>query len=114
MSVREHAEAVVAYVGDPVTDPVRAFEEAVRIARATSHSRRLDTAVQAALQALVAVAEAQVDLVRVRDREIAELRKRVDCIEAGDEIAMGIPITEQYQSVGPVTTASDVYGPVDP
>ena len=59
-------------------DPVRALEAAVRRARAASHSRRLDTATQAAL---VEVAEAAVDLVRIRDRELAEWAKRLARVE---------------------------------
>ena len=61
-------------------DLARAFETAVREARAASHSHRLDTATQRALNALVAAFEAQVDLIRVRDRELADLRDRVDRI----------------------------------
>ena len=34
---------------EPSPDPARALEDATRAARAASHSRRLDTAVQAAL-----------------------------------------------------------------
>ncbi len=59
-------------------DLARAYESAVREARAASHSQRLDTAVQRAMNSLVAAFEAQVDLSRDRDRRIAELTVRVD------------------------------------
>lgn len=82
MSAREHAEAVVAYVDPPPpADPVRAVEEAVRVARAASHERRLEPPVARAFQAYDDALAAMIDLVRVRDREAAELRKRVARIE---------------------------------
>ncbi len=82
MSAREHAEAVVAYVDPPMPlDPVRAFEDAVRVARAASHERKLDAPVAKAFRAYDDVLAALVDLVRGKDREAAELRRRLTRIE---------------------------------
>jgi len=65
---------------DP-NDPARALEEAVR-ARASSHSRRLDTAVQSALNAFAAALAKVVDHARVRDAELADARARIAALEA--------------------------------
>lgn len=82
MSAREHAEAVVAYVDPPVPlDPVRALEDAVRVARAASHERKLESSVARAFRAYDDVLSALVDLVRGKDRETAELRRRLARIE---------------------------------
>jgi hypothetical protein len=61
--------------------PARAFEDAARAARATSHSRRLDTAVQAALNAYADALTALTNYLRVRDAENADLRRRVTAVE---------------------------------
>ncbi len=83
MSAREHAEAVVAYVDPPTpADPVRALEEAVRVARASSHERRLDAPVAKAFRAYDEALSALIDLVRVKDREAAELRQRIARLES--------------------------------
>ena len=65
------------------------FEDAVRAAHDTSHSLRLDFAVQAALNAdaLTAV----VDTVRSRDTETAELSARVAALEASDSQRLSNP-----------------------
>ncbi len=70
-------------------DPARAFEASVRAARATSHARKLDTAVQAALNAFGDALTALADYLRVRDAvlrqaqdEVASLRGRVGALEA--------------------------------
>ena len=65
--------------GEPPLDPIRAFEEALRVARATSHSKRLDTATQAALAAIVQFGHAAVEAFRA-------LERRVGAIESGRPI----------------------------
>ncbi|RBP15851.1 hypothetical protein DFR50_107121 [Roseiarcus fermentans] len=63
-------------------DPNGALEEAARVARAASHSRRLDTATQAALNALVAFAEATVGALRAQRRRIDEQARAIAALEA--------------------------------
>jgi len=57
-------------------DPVAAFAEAMRVARAASHSKRLDTATQAALQAIVQAGHAAVDAMRHQEQRIAAIETR--------------------------------------
>ena len=66
---------------DP-NDPARALEEAGRAARASSHSRRLDTAVQSALNAFADALAKMVDHACVRDAELADARARIAALEA--------------------------------
>jgi hypothetical protein len=56
-----------------MTDTLAALEEAARAARAASHSKRLDTATQAALQALVAFAMASVAHARAHAQRSAAI-----------------------------------------
>jgi hypothetical protein len=58
------------------------LEEAMRVARAASHSRRLDTATQAALDALVAFSKAVVDRIVRTDLELNEAQNRIAALEA--------------------------------
>lgn len=56
------------------TDPYRAFETAVRAARAGSHERKLDASVAKAFEAFAEALAKAVDLARVQQREIAALK----------------------------------------
>ncbi len=58
------------------------LEEALRVARAASHSRRLDTATQAALDALVALGQAVVDRSLRADLALDDARDRIAALEA--------------------------------
>jgi hypothetical protein len=62
---------------EPAPDVIRNLEKAMRVARATSHSRRLDTATQDALNALADFSAAVVDYARMRDAEFVALRRDV-------------------------------------
>jgi len=67
---------------------LNALADAARSARAASHSKRLDTATQGALQALVAFAAATVEHARAMEREIEGLKARArtfHMIGDGDE-----------------------------
>lgn len=57
-------------------DPIRALEEALRIARAATHCKRLDTATQGALDAIVRFGHAAVDAAKALERRVAELERR--------------------------------------
>ena len=63
-------------------DPALALEEAVRVARASSHSRKLESAQQAAFSAWADAFPALIAWARVRDRELAALRARVEALES--------------------------------
>jgi hypothetical protein len=54
-------------------DPIHALEESLRIARAATHCKRLDTATQAALAAIVQFGHAAVDAARHLEQRIARL-----------------------------------------
>ena len=56
------------------TDPYRAFEAAVREARAASHERKLEAPVAKAFAAFADALAKAIDLARVQQREIAALR----------------------------------------
>ena len=61
---------------DPAIDPPPSpLDEALRVARACAHSRRLDTASQAAIDALVALGRSQA-------AELHSLRARVAALES--------------------------------
>ncbi len=83
------AEAVVAYVGDPVTDPLRALQAAVYAARASSHSRRLEAAQQAAFHAWADCFDALIAYACVRDREAAERDRELAALRARVAAFMG-------------------------
>ncbi len=68
----------------PAPDPARELEDAWRFARAASHSRRLDTATQAALDALVALGHAACERILQRDAELNEARVRIAALEAAE------------------------------
>jgi hypothetical protein len=59
------------------TDPYRALEEAVRVARASSHSRKLEAAQQAAFNGFADAFVKVVNLARAQRREIEALKGRV-------------------------------------
>jgi hypothetical protein len=67
---------------DAPADPLRAFEDAARAARASSHSRRLDTAVQSALNAYADSLTALMGYARARDADLAALSARLATLEA--------------------------------
>ncbi len=58
------------------------IEEALRTARAASHSRRLDTATAAAVEAIVAFGHAVVDRDREIERALADVRARLSALES--------------------------------
>ncbi len=62
-------------------EPARNLEDALRIARAASHSRRLDAATQAALDAIVAFGRAAVDRMLQIDVELDNARNRIAALE---------------------------------
>ncbi len=65
----------------PPLDPMRLLEDALRVARAACHSRKLDSATQSALDAIVQYGHAVVDLMRVRDAELSAFRTRMNTLE---------------------------------
>ncbi len=65
----------------PPLDPMRLLEDALRVARAACHSRKLDSATQAALDAIVQYGHVVVDLMRVRDAELSAFRTRMNTLE---------------------------------
>ncbi len=56
------------------TDPYRAFETAVRVARAASHERKLEAPVARAFAAVADALAKAIDLARVQQREIEALK----------------------------------------
>ena len=56
-------------------DPLTAFEEALRVARAATHERKLDRPVAEAFAAIVAAGHAAVAAFRDLERRIAELKR---------------------------------------
>lgn len=74
---------------DPVleADPYRAFETAVRTARAVSHERKLEVYVARAFAVFADALGASVDLARVQAREIETLKatvRRLQGVTFGD------------------------------
>ena len=67
---------------DAPADPLRAFEDTARAARACSHSHRLDTAVRAALKAYADALTALIGYARARDADLAALGARLTTLEA--------------------------------
>ncbi len=65
-----------------VRDPSPSLEEAFRLARAAAHSRRLDIATQAALDALVDFARAARSRIRELDAELTGACERIAALEA--------------------------------
>ncbi len=63
-------------------EPARELEDALRVARAASHSRRLDTATQAALDALVVLGHAACERILHMDAALNEARDRIAALEA--------------------------------
>jgi hypothetical protein len=63
-------------------DPARALGEAVQMALASSHARRLDTAVQSALNGFADAFAALVVYASIRNAELADALKRIAALEA--------------------------------
>jgi hypothetical protein len=63
-------------------ETTRDLEDALRCARAASHSRRLDTATQAALDAIVALGRHLVEGALRMDAELERACERVAALEA--------------------------------
>ena len=69
----------------PTAGPVDAalhVEEALRIARACSHSKKLERPIAVALDAIVEFGKAVVDRSQQMEAEIADAKKRIAALEA--------------------------------
>ena len=73
---------------DPAPEPARGLEDAFRRARAASHSRRLDTAAQAALDALVAFDRAMLDRTLQLEAALEQAHVRIATLEAARLLAI--------------------------
>ncbi len=65
----------------PPLDPMLLLEDALRVARAACHSRRLDSGTQAALDGIIQYDHAVVDLMRVRDAQLSAALSRLTAVE---------------------------------
>ena len=87
------------------TDPYRALEATVRTARASSHSRRLDPPIQAALNGLADALGAVVDLARVQQRKLDELAREIEGIEVDGPHPVGDLAGRSGLNVMPLMTS---------
>ncbi len=56
------------------SDALRAFEEALRVARAATHERKLERPIAEAFRAMIGALHAGADILRTHERALAELR----------------------------------------